>query len=71
VYYIFINVAGEARPQDIPPQEAFDLRQRPADVCFYARGGNESGRGYRSNTVVIPKDAIAAALQKSPLGSGG
>lgn len=65
-YYIFFDVADEARPQDIPPREGFDLRQKPADVCFYARGGNELGRGYRSNTVIVPKAAIAAVLQKTP-----
>lgn len=66
-YYIFINVARAARPQDKPPQEAFDLRKKPEDVCFYVRGGNGSGRGYRSNTVIISKGLIATALQKAPL----
>lgn len=62
-YYIFIDVSKPAFPQSIPPQEAFNLRQQPSDVCFYARGGNGSGRGYRSNTVVITKDVIASELQ--------
>jgi len=70
-YYVFVDVAREARPQDIPPQDGFDLRQKPTDVCLYVRGGNESGRGYRSNTMVVPKDAIATVLQKVPRGSGG
>lgn len=69
-YYIFINVADGSRPHDIPPQEEYDLHQKPEDVCFYVEGGNESGRGYRSNTVVIPKDAIGTALQKVSIDSG-
>ncbi len=64
-YHIFVDVAGEARPQDIPPREKFDLRQTAADVCFYARGGGETGFGYRSNMVMVPKAAIAKALQKT------
>jgi hypothetical protein len=63
-YYLFIDVAREPRPKDRPPQDGFDLRQKAADVCFEVRGGNESGRGYRSNTVVIPKGVIATALRK-------
>lgn len=70
-YYIFIDVADKERPLDKPPQKAFDLRQNPENICVYVRGGNESGRGYKSNVVVVPKDAIAAALTKTPLGSGG
>jgi hypothetical protein len=70
-YYIFIDVADKERLQDRPPQKAFDLRQNPENVCFYVRGGNESGRGYKSNVVVVSKDAIAAALTKAPPGSGG
>jgi hypothetical protein len=70
-YYIFIDVADKERPQDVPPRRGFDLRQKPEDVCFYLRGGNESGRGYKSNVVVVSKDAITAALAKAPPGSGG
>lgn len=61
-YYIFIDVAREPRLQDRPPQEGFDLRQKPENLCFVLASGNEWGRGYRSNTVVIPKEAIATAL---------
>jgi hypothetical protein len=64
-YYFFVSVSGEARLRDIPPREAYDLRQKPEDLCFVLRGGNEAG-GYRSNTVTIPKDAIAAALHEIP-----
>jgi hypothetical protein len=65
-YYIFVDVAREPRLQDRPPQEGYDLRQKPEDLCFVLRGGDGSGRGYKSNTVVIPKDAVAAALAKAP-----
>lgn len=65
-YYVFVDVAGPARPGDIPPQKAFDLRQHPENVCFYISGGNVTGSGYRSNTVVVPKEAIAAALRDGP-----
>ena len=69
-YYIFIDVARKKVVPSNPPQGGFDLRQKPEDVCFYVRGGNESGRGYRSNTVMIPRDAIVAALQKALPGAG-
>jgi hypothetical protein len=65
MYYIFIDVARAKIIPSNPPQEGFDLRQKPEDVCFYIGGGNEFGRGYRSNTVVIPKELIVAALQKA------
>ena len=63
-YYIFIDVADKERPQDIPPQKGFDLREKPEDVCFYLRGGNNWGRGYKSNVLIVPKSAIAASLNK-------
>lgn len=68
-YYVFLDVAKPERPNDIPPQKAFDLRQRPENVCFYLSGGNISGRGYRSNLVMVPKEAIAAALRVGPFGA--
>ena len=69
-YYIFAHIALPKIVPSKPPQEGFDLRKRPAELCFYLRGGNEFGRGYRSNTVVVPKNLVATALQKAPLGSG-
>jgi hypothetical protein len=68
-YYVFLDVAKPERPKDIPPQKAYDLRQRPENVCFYLSGGNISGRGYRSNLVMVPKEAIAAALRVGPFGA--
>jgi hypothetical protein len=68
-YYLFINVAREAIVPSKPREKSFDLRREPEDVCFHLRGGNESGRGYKSNTVVIPKDAIESALAEAPMRS--
>lgn len=70
-YYIFIDAAQEKVEPSNPPVEAYDLRQQSRDICFYVAGGNNSGFGYRSNTVVIPKDVIAAALRNLPPGFGG
>jgi len=70
VYYMFVGVAF---PKFVPPKPEYeyDLRQKPEDVCFYVRGGSGSGGGYRSNTVIVPKAAIEAALRNLPPGFGG
>jgi len=70
-YYFFINVARKKVVPSIPPQEGFDLWQKPEDICFYLAGGNGSGFGYKSNVAVIPKDMIAAALKNAPARFGG
>src|SRR5215469_3215786 len=67
-YYIFVEVGQEASPLSRPPREAFDLRQKPRDVCFVLRGGN-GPFGYKSNTVTIPAAAIAAALSEVSAGN--
>jgi hypothetical protein len=66
-YYIFVGVTG---PKFTPPapELEYDLRQHPEDVCFNLRGGKNSGFGYRSNTVVVSKAGIEAALRTLPLG---
>lgn len=64
-YYIFISISKDARPNDIPPQASFDLREDPEDVCFYLSGGDGSGGGYRSNAVKIPKNIIEDTLHRS------
>lgn len=62
-YYFFLDVARERQVPANPPVEAYDLRRAPEDVCFHIRGGNTHvGRGYRSNVVRVPKEAIAVAL---------
>jgi hypothetical protein len=68
-YYFFTNVARVGPPQ--PGQDDFNLLRSPQDICFTLRGGSNSGFGYQSNTVVIPKAVIAAALRKLPPGFGG
>jgi hypothetical protein len=42
-----------------------DLRRDPEDLCFYVRGFTFFQGVWRSNTVVIPYDAIRAALDPS------
>jgi hypothetical protein len=66
-YYLFLNPAGDKIVPSFPQVEAFDLRRNPEDICFYLRGGSGWG-GYRSNNVVIPAEAIAAALRGVPPG---
>jgi len=70
-YYIFIDVVRDEVTKSKPPLEAYDLRQRPEDICFCLRGGNNHGFGYRSNVVTIPKDMISAVLRKLPKKIGG
>jgi hypothetical protein len=43
--------------------DAVRAASRPADLCFSIAGGN-AARGYRSNTVTIPRADIAIALVK-------
>lgn len=70
-YYFFVDPALERRTRSEPPVEAYDLRRAPEDVCFHLRGGNTTAlRGYRSNVVTVPKEAIAAALGGQPSGVG-
>lgn len=71
-YYFFANVANKETQWLNEPAEGFDPFRDPRDVCFNVGGGNSSGFGYRSNTVVIPKNVVAAAaLHKRPPGLGG
>ena len=62
-YYFFSSVAREENMPSNPPLLSFDLKQQPEDICFSLKGGNGAGLGFKSNTVVVPKDAIATALQ--------
>jgi hypothetical protein len=65
-YYMFLGIARQAIAPANPPQVSYDLRQKPEDICFYLRGGNGTPFGFTSNIVTIPKQAIAAALEKVP-----
>lgn len=64
-YAVFLRAAQEADPTSIPVKVAFDLRQMPRDLCFQLSGGN-GGFGYRSNEVVVPAAAVAAAMKTLP-----
>lgn len=62
-YYFYTDVANDETRWVNERDEGFDLLRKPQDICFTVGGGNNSGFGYRSNTVTIPKDVIAAALR--------
>ena len=63
-YYAFLDVVRRPRLPSSPPRQPYDLQQNPRDICFVVSGGNMAGLGYQSNIVVIPKEAIEAALRK-------
>jgi hypothetical protein len=61
-YYIYMDIASDTRSnglnQIIP---AYDLRNRPSDLCVHIRGGNMLGGTLKSNIFKIPRGAISAA----------
>lgn len=63
-YYAFLDVVRRPTLPSIPPRQSYDLQQEPRDICFVVSGGNMAGLGYQSNIVVLPKEAIEAALRK-------
>jgi len=66
-YYIFFRVSRDENGRlSKPPFASFDLRKNPEDVCFRLVGGAYRAFGYRSNTVVVPREMIAAALSNLP-----
>lgn len=69
-YYFYADVVNNETRWINERDEGFDLLRNPRDICFYVSGGNNSGFGYRSNTVVVPKDVVATALRKLPPGFG-
>jgi hypothetical protein len=64
-YYMFLRVSRRAVTPATPPQVSFDLRQKADDICFYIGSTNRRMFGFRSNTVRITKDIIAATLQST------
>lgn len=65
-YYFFTDVV---RPEEVTRHftfHGFDLLHEPRDICFILRGGQYEKLGYKSNTVVIPKAVIEAALRDLP-----
>ena len=63
-YSMYIDVRRKAVTPSSPQIRGFDLRETPKDVCFYVSGGNALGLGYRSNTVVVAKESITAAIRE-------
>jgi hypothetical protein len=61
LYEIYLQVRQE---QEYSFQ-AYDLRNNPQDVCFRLSGGDEIGRHFQSNFVIIPKQEITRALAES------
>ena len=67
-YYFYTDVANAETRWFNERDVGYDLLRRPQDICFYLGGGNNSGFGYQSNTVVISKAAIETALRILPPG---
>jgi hypothetical protein len=68
-YYIFLRVALEEQQPGKPPFESFDLLRSPQSICFSLEGGRYRAFGYRSNTVMVPRNAIVTALHNRPIES--
>jgi hypothetical protein len=49
-------------------RKTYDLARTPLSVCFNFGGGNETGFGYRSNVVTIPRETIQQELADLPAG---
>ena len=63
-YHVFIRAALDEHGPGNPRLESFDLWRHPEDVCFRVEGGAYRALGYRSNTVVVSKEEIAAVLDQ-------
>lgn len=66
-YYFFTDVARSEEVTHHFTFHGFDLLNEPRDICFTLRGGQYEKLGYKSNTVVVPKAMIEAALRDLPL----
>ncbi len=64
-YYFFFNVTS----QDHRSALSYDLRHKPADICFYLSGSN-GPIGFKSNVVMISATAIEASLKMMPQALG-
>jgi hypothetical protein len=63
-YTFYLNVARRENRQSKPPEMGFDFRAAPENVCFYVTGSGTSGLIYTSSTAIVPKEAIAAAINQ-------
>lgn len=65
VYYFFIHGLRTERFRDNTVWPTYDIRQAKDDICFYL-AGLKVPFGKRSNTAVINRAAIDAALREMP-----
>lgn len=65
-YYFYLNAVRRENRASKPMEMGFDLRVTPEDVCFYVTGSGALGLIYTSSTVVVPKEAIVAAINQLP-----
>jgi len=63
-YTFYLNVARRENRQSKPPEVGFDFHATPENVCFYVTGSGASGLIYTSSTAIVPKEAIAAAINQ-------
>jgi hypothetical protein len=63
-YYFYLNAVRRESLNSKPPQVGFDLRVAPENVCFYVTGSGAAGGVYTSGTAIMPKEAIAAAIDQ-------
>jgi hypothetical protein len=64
-HYLFLATSRPERPAK-PPEEPFDLRQQPEDVCVRLIGSTPLGFGwFRSDVLRIPAAAIVDVLHES------
>jgi hypothetical protein len=66
-FYVYIAVSHYESPNishisGEPPALLYNLEEQPENVCLRVEGGTMLGQSFRSNTVFIPKEAIANAL---------
>jgi hypothetical protein len=63
-YFFYVETLSRYTPRAVRSTTT-DFATNTRDVCFFVRGGNILGTAFRSNTVVVPAAALAAAI-KSP-----
>jgi hypothetical protein len=61
-YYTFLRVTLDEPDTGKPLFSSFDLARDPQNICLRLVGGAYRAFGWRSNTIVIPKDTISSVL---------
>ena len=64
-FYLSLSWREDCEPYGVVCVQAYNLVKKPQDACFVLHGGHFTGPAVRSNTVVVPKAAIEAALAAS------